>query len=261
MREFLEINNLLTDFQYGFREKRSTTDAICSILEQLYTNFNERQLTQGVFLDFSKAFDTINHELLLKKLPYYKFSTSACKLIKNYLTNRKQYVCIDQETSKLSSVQIGVPQGSVLGPLLFLIFINDLINCAPELNYILFADDTNIFSPDHKIMQLKLPDIVEWCEANRLVINIDKTFLILFKTPQKQLNELDFQLKMYNSYLQQKASTKFLGITVDSSLNFKQHLQDLSRNLNHANMIMRSLRPFVNNKTMIDLNMLSFTHT
>ena len=116
-------------------------------MERLYQNFNSRKITQGVFLDFSKAFDTINHEILVKKLSsFYGFSMSAKELIQSYLTNRKQFVRLSNANSETENIEIGVPQGSVLGPLLFIVYINDLLNSAPNLSYVLFADDTNLAS-------------------------------------------------------------------------------------------------------------------
>ena len=110
-------------------------------MEQLYSNFNDNQITQGIFLDFSKAFDTIDHKILIEKQPFYNFTNSACNLLNSYLSSRKQFVKLSNHTSSQ-------PQGSVLGPIFFLIFINDLVKAAPMFNYILFADDTNIFSKD-----------------------------------------------------------------------------------------------------------------
>ena len=171
LRYFLENCDILSDCQFGFREKRNTTSAISRLMEQLYQSFNDSKITQGIFLDFSKAFDTIDHSILIKKLPFYNFSSDACNLLESYLSNRKQFVKIDDFKSSLKEVRIGVPQGSVLGPILFLIYINDLINAAPMFNYLLFADDTNIFSNDPLLLKANLKKIEQWCLSNKLILN------------------------------------------------------------------------------------------
>ena len=219
----------------------------------MYENFNNRLITQGVFLDFSKAFDTINHDILIAKLPFYNFSSHSCHLIKNYLQDRKQFVSQNRICSNFHSVQIGVPQGSVLGPLLFLIYINDLLKSAPELNYILFADDTNIFSTDAELLSDQLNNVNDWCIANRLVINYDKTFQVIFKASTKSFNPLCHEINISNKALEQKPSTKFLGIELDSTITFKEHFKSLSKKLNINLMMMRALRQYVDQKTMIDI--------
>ena len=165
---------------------------------------------QGIFLDFSKAFDTINHQILVDKLPFYNFSSDACVLIQSCLSNRKQLVKINDHNSALREVKIGVAQGSVLGPILFLIYINDLINSAPMFNDILFADDINIFSKDPQLLKENLKHIEEWCLANKLVLNYTKTFQVIFNSPNKKIANLDnYELELGNQKLETKQCTKF----------------------------------------------------
>ena len=250
---FLESNSILTDCQFGFRKGRNTTSAINLLMEQLYENFNQCISTEGVFLDFSKAFDTINHDILVKKLPFNGFLPCATSLIENYLKNRKQYVFVDNYKSELCDINIGVPQGSNLGPLLFLIYINDLLNAAPSLNYILYADDTNIFCTDPEVLSQELNKIENWCLANKLVLNYTKTFQVIFKSPRKAICAEEHIVKLSTHTLELKNETKFLGIVLDSNITFKSHINDLCRKLNLVVLMMRAVRPYFDEKTMKDL--------
>ena len=254
LRHHMEFNELFCDSQFGFREKRNTTLAISRLMEKLYSNFNSSEITQGVFLDFSKAFDTIDHKILLQKLPFYNINNNACQLLKSYLSNRKQFVKIDNVSSPLQDIEMGVPQGSVLGPILFLIFINDLTKIAPMLDFILFADDTNIFSSDPMLLKTNLHLVEKWCLTNRLILNTSKTFQVIFKAPNKNTKTPEnYVLDLHGEELVIKDSTKFLGIEIDSSIIFKQHISQLCKKLNFVLLIMRSIRPYVDIKTMINI--------
>ena len=254
LRLHFENNNLFYENQFGFREKKNTSLAISKLMENLYQSFNDSEIKQGVFIDFSKAFDTIDHNILIKKLPFYNFTPKAIELMKSYLSDRSQFVKLGDEFSTQRKVSIGVPQGSVLGPILFLIFINDLIKSAPELEYILFADDTNIFCSEPHILKANLHKVEDWCLANRLILNSTKTFQIIFKAPNKVLKDPNiYDLQLCSKDISIIPSTKFLGVEIDSNLNFKTHISKICKTLNYILLLLRSARPYLDVKTMIDL--------
>ena len=144
---FLEHSNIIYDYQFGFRQGHSTIHAVQTARSSVITSLNSSYHSMGIFIDFSKAFDTIQHSILLKKLDHYGIRGIALHLIKNYLTNRKQYIFWDNNcSSSLMDITTGVPQGSVLGPLFFVIYVNDIINCTGNsVKVIMSADETNIF--------------------------------------------------------------------------------------------------------------------
>ena len=142
---YIEKFNLFYKYQFGFRTNHSTEHALIEIVDQIRLSIDQKQLTCGIFIDLSKAFDTVNHKILLNKLDHYGIRGNALKLFTSYLSERKQYTVIEKNRSHTSKISCGVPQGSVLGPLLFLLFINDLPNCCPSGKIRIFADDTTVF--------------------------------------------------------------------------------------------------------------------
>ena len=190
---FVEKNNILSEHQYGFRKNRSTELAITEFIDKITKAIDNGQYTIGIFLDLSKAFDTINHTILIKKLEYYGIRGIALKWFQNYLTNRKQIVKYNDITSEAMTITTGVPQGSILGPLLFLLYINDMQNCSKLVSTILFADDTNIFHSHscrkdlNLIMQDEINKIADWITSTKLSLNTAKTKFILFRSSNKKL--------------------------------------------------------------------------
>ena len=187
--------NIFYSLQFGFREKHSTNHALISMTESIRNTIDNGKFGCGVFIDLKKAFDTVNHDILLNKLEHYRVSGIALDWFASYLSNRNQYVSVNGHMSDYLNITWGVPQGSVLGPLLFLIYINDLPNISKLLSFYLFADDTNIYfeAPDmfilQKIMNRELRYVKKCLDANKLALNIEKTNFVVFHSTAKKANE------------------------------------------------------------------------
>ena len=183
---FLNTNKILFPNQYGFRKNHSTTNAVMELVTNIIKAKDTTKSTLSVFLDLSKAFDTLNHAILLRKLEFYGIRGIALKWFCNYLTNRKQFVIYNNESSNTEVISCGVPQGSVLGPLLFLVYINDISNCLHYSKIILFADDATIYISSNNIDSLfynlnaDLADLADWFKANKLALNVNKSNYLLF---------------------------------------------------------------------------------
>ena len=189
---YLEKECLLYNFQFGFRKGYSTENAILETVEKLKSAVDDQKVTCGIFLDFSKAFDTINHHILLEQLYKYGIRGLPHAWFSGYITNRKQYVKIGNVESSLTTITCGVPQGSTLGPLLFLLYINDLPRSSKKLTFRIFADDTNMFfstrDPEQlqSIINEELGKVLKSCAANMLSINLKKTNYMIITSPKKK---------------------------------------------------------------------------
>ena len=155
LQQFLNANNILSNSQYGFRAHMSTVHAALELTESISNSIDSKQHYAGVFIYLTKAFDTINHKLLVEKLSFYGVRGVANAWLENYLMNRKQYVVVDNQASSMQFIKCGVPQGSVLGPVLFLLFINDICNVSNLLKFVLFADDTDILCSNENVEVLQ----------------------------------------------------------------------------------------------------------
>ena len=177
---FLENNNILNDCQFGYRNGRSTNMALTMLVDKITAALDKKEYFMGIFIDLSKAFDTVNHSILLSKLKHYGIRGVALKWFGDYLDNRKQYVELKGIKSERLSISCGVPQGSILGPLLFLLYINDLPNVSKCLSFIMYADDTNVFMSSNcirsleSIMNDEINKLVKWMRINRLSLNVKK---------------------------------------------------------------------------------------
>ena len=235
--DYLENFEILYQFQYGFRKGHSTVHALVELVDKIRNSVDKGEMTCGIFVDLSKAFDTVNHKILLSKLDHYGFRGKTNKLLESYLTNRKQYVQIGNAKSKCKPITCGVPQGSVLGPLLFLIYINDLPNSCPDGNTRIFADDTTIFfnaKKSDEILrkgQLIMNKMNSWFIANKLTLNASKSTFIVFRSRYSRINNLPNKFEFAKSEIVRSDSVKYLGLTLDEHPLFNTHVQNVCNSI------------------------------
>ena len=247
---YLENNNLLNSQQYGFRKNRSTNLALSELTTKVLTSMNNHNLLLGIFLDFSKAFDTINHSILLYKLRTMHFSEPSIKWIANYLTLRKQTTVIDNFKSNLLDISCGVPQGSILGPTLFLVYINDLPLVTKLFKPVLYADDTNLFyestdlNRDIVKINEELKQVENWCIRNKLTINMEKTNFIIMKNYQKSFN-LIAPIQFFKQNLKETFSAKFLGVYLDNHLTWSDQIDYLNKQIRGMSTLITKCASFL----------------
>ena len=253
---FFKKYNIFSHFQFGFRENHSTSHAILSFMKTVTTSIDKGLHTVGIFLDFSKAFDTINHEILLHKLSHYGIRGKALEWFRSYLTDRTQFVSVNNCNSSTLPITCGVPQGSLLGPLLFITYINDIQKSSNLLSFILFADDSNIFFSHENANQLlrtvnsELKNVTDWIKANKLSLNLQKTNYMLFSN---KINSLPGAIIFDNAALVNVSTTKFLGVFIDEKLSWKTHIDNICKTISRNIGIINKLKYFLPSRTLLTL--------
>lgn len=230
---YFENAEIISKSQYGFRKNLSTLDAIDSVVKYLHQVLENKGFAQVTFCDLSKAFDCVEHKALLEKMELYGIRGNSLKLLESYLQNRKQVVCVGKEMSSMQQVKIGVPQGSVLGPFLFLIMINDLPSFIKSPT-VLYADDTTFLHCSNEFSNLKtcvaqtMEQASYWFKANGFLLNNDKT--------QQMVVSLKDKLPSDNP-----TYVKFLGVYLDNKLSWAQHIEYISVKLSRVIYLLRQL--------------------
>lgn len=247
---YLTLNKLLYKHQYGFRDQHSTELAVLEFIDRLYDQLDSGKIPIAIFIDLSKAFDTIDHNILCTKLYHYGVEGTENKWFKSYLTNRTQYVDFVNTESKLENITTGVPQGSILGPLLFTLYMNDICY-ASSFHSILFADDTTLEKPiciqdSSENINLELNKICDWLSVNKLSLNTKKTKYMIFHWHQNAAaSQINFDLKIQDINIEKVSTFKFLGITLDSNLNWNEHVKELGNKLSRVNGVLRKLKNYI----------------
>ncbi len=228
LTKYIEKYNVLFSGQYGFRKNMSVSYALIQLLENITDAIDKGEYTVGIFVDLKKAFDTINHNILIQKINFYGVRGLCANWVSSYLENRKQMVCIDDEVSQMQHCKCGVPQGSILGPTLFLLYINDIFRVSGIMKLILFADDTNMFCSGSDVnelmemVEIELNKFSEWFIVNKLSLNLAKTSFMIFHS--KAVN-ITGGIAITGVNIKRVFTTKFLGVYIDTQFNWKEHIK------------------------------------
>ena len=259
LRMYLEKNNILACKQFGFRSLHSCIHAMIATMEKIEKDKDNKMSTSSIFIDLTKAFDTVDINILLTKLKKIGIQNTELNWFKNYLNGRTHTCKIGEKFSNFLASKIGVPQGSILGPLLFIIYINDLpdmIKCFINL----FADDTMIAVSGKNKTEIEtlgntiMAEITEWFNHNKLTLNPTKTRIINFNTKQEiniKINDTIIQTVKSNHINTQESSFKFLGFLLDEKANFNSHINKTISKLNTCNHILRNIKKEIPTKQKI----------
>ena len=235
--KFLDKNNIIYSLQFGFRQHYSTLYALLNLTEAIMKALDNGNFACGIFVDLRKTFGTVDHSILLRKLCHYGIRGLTNKWFELYSANHNQFVSINGFASRISSIASGVPQGSVLGPLLFLLYINDLHVAIKHCKVHHFADDTNLLIINkslkrlNKLVNSDLKHLTNWLNANKISLNFSKTELIVFK-PKRTPLDFNMEINLNAKRLYPTDSVKYLGVKIASKLNWKSHVNATTTKLN-----------------------------
>ena len=259
MFDYFNDNNLLAEQQYGFRKLHSTEFAAVKLADYISKQIESGNIPCSLYINLSKAFDTLCYDILLHKLRYYGFSGTELKLLRCYLRNREQYVKYNNYQSEQIDISTGVPQGSILGPLLFSICINDLMTVSDKLNFIMYADDTTIYFNledfDPTCIEANITNELEkvniWLKLNKLSLNTQKTKLMVFHRKQKNVREIN--LSIDHNQIEQIPVFNFLGIILDENLSWKNQTKMIANKISRVTGILYRLKSVFPKEVLVTL--------
>ena len=252
LQKWLVDNKILSSDQHGFRKNKSTVSAIASLLDSLHKNINDNRNSYIVYLDLKKAFDTIPHTRMIAKLQMLGMDETTLSWFKSYLSNRLQCVKLNNLISETLPITYGVPQGSILGPILFSIYINDIVKIV-NCGIVLYADDTVIFHHDKNVLQSNLKSVSTWCNDNLLTVNVKKSHWMKTKVcgGVDIMDQGDISFKIRNKELSEVNLYKYLGLYIDNNLNFQAHHKKTISQVHLKLSQFRKIRSFINKKAAI----------
>uniref|UniRef100_A0A674AJ45 Reverse transcriptase domain-containing protein n=1 Tax=Salmo trutta TaxID=8032 RepID=A0A674AJ45_SALTR len=254
--EYMENNDLITANQHAYRKNHSTTTALVDMTDQWLNAMDNGKFVGVLFLDFSAAFDLVDHEIILTKLMHYGFKEVALNWVQSYLTDRKQSTYINGSFSSPHALNCGIPQGSCLGPLLYLIYTNDLSYALAETQATVFADDTTIYAAGQSVQQVQqalqgdLENIREWVCQNKLVLNTKKTKVMLVCSTRKRPKQHGIQLSMGGVQIEEVAETKLLGVQLDNCLSWSSQITNLCKKIIKTACIIRRIAKYLPGKIL-----------
>ena len=259
IQSYFKNNKLNSDSQHAYRDGFSTCTALSQLCDNTLQNLDSRKLVGSVMLDFSAAFDVIDHEILAAKLRAYSFDSTAISWLVSYLTGRKQQVFFNGSLSDCKDVVSGVPQGSSLGPLLFTIFTNDLPLVLRKASLVSYADDTTLYMASSTVEKLsdelnkELELVLRWVKNNKMILNTSKTKSILFGTQSMLQSNPKLNLLLDKTEVLQVDEVKLLGVTIDKKLSWSSHITNITKKMGSAIAVIRRCAAYLTNESIIQV--------
>ena len=259
LTDYIEHNELLSNKQHGFRKHKSTLDALHQLTSQINVNMDKRLPTLVTFIDFKKAFDCVQHDLLIAKIKLLNLDDITIKWLEDYLMQREQRVLANNVQSQSLQITQGVPQGSIIGPLMYIIYANNITRIFKGCEVALYADDTVLYTKCKswktalRDMQVSLNALAKWCKLNGIFVNCCKTKYMLFgsKVTLAKCKDREIKLAIDNEPIARARNYSYLGVTLDEQLNYELHAQGIFRKVKNKLIQLRAMRYFLTRKAAL----------